>query len=85
MASAFVLRPPDPSKRKAPGARPGATEGGFVEGASQPLRSGQCLAAARGSSLKLAPIWSDEGTLVGWFSLGEAALAALLKLTGGAP
>ena len=83
MASASVLRPPDP-KRRAPGARPGATEGGFVEEASQPLRSGEWTAAPQVSRLELAPVWSDEGTLVGWFSLGEAAAAVILKLTGGA-
>jgi hypothetical protein len=37
---------------------------------------------ARRASLKLSPIWNDDGYFQGWISLGEAAALALLHLRG---
>ena len=36
------------------------------------------------SALKLIELRNDDGHLVGWMSLAEAAAAALLRLAGGA-
>ena len=64
-------RPPNPQKRTAaPGV--GARDGGKAEEATKQLHRAQCPAALRGSTLNLAPIWSDEGYLCGWISLDEA-------------
>ena len=38
----------------------------------------------RRASLKLSPIWNDDGHLSGWISLGEAAALTLSHVTGGA-
>ena len=65
-------RPPDP-KRRAPGARPGAPEGGIVEGASQPLRLGRYFPTPRGS--RPFVIVGPDSLDVGLFaSLNEARL-----------
>src|SRR5918993_4370542 len=75
-------RPPDPQKRRTPGTLAKAAEGVIIEPPGKRVHSGQCPRAPRGSSLRLAPIWSDDHCLVGWMSIGDAAALALAQLAG---
>ena len=56
-----------------------------IEAAGWQLRPNQRPKARPVSTLKLVELRNDDGHLVGWIPFAEAAAAALLRLSGGAP
>ena len=72
--------PPSPVKKETAALGVGARSGG-QEISLHDRRDCKAKGHAR-ASLKLAPIWNDDGHLSGWISIGEAAALALSHLGG---